>query len=103
MTLYYPSGKRIPHRYQAAYRTHKWDAEVARGIEFHFTLLEWIQWWETNLGEDWFQMRGRLSHQYCMARKGDKGPYASWNVECITVAENHRATKGTSRSALRTR
>jgi len=28
-----------------------------------------------------------------MARKGDKGPYASWNVECLTNTRNCQARK----------
>lgn len=59
-----------------------------RGIEFHFKFDEWVGWWEFNLGPDWFQKRGRPRGKYCMARMGDKGPYASWNVKCILSEEN---------------
>ncbi len=30
-----------------------------RGIEFLFTFEEWVNWWETQLGPDWFKKRGR--------------------------------------------
>src|SRR5690348_2149718 len=59
-----------------------------RGIEFLFTYQEWITWWEFHLGPDWLKLRGKLKHQYCMARKGDTGPYHPDNVECKTVSEN---------------
>jgi len=34
--------------------------------------------------------RGTRSGNYQMARKGDVGPYASSNVNIITLEENHR-------------
>lgn len=65
-----------------------------RGIEFLFTFEEWVNWWEDQLGPDWMQRRGcRRPGQYVMARYEDKGPYASWNVECITNEENSRRAK----------
>lgn len=56
--------------------------------EFHFTLKEWVEWWEAHLGPDWFEKRGPKRHQFCMARFEDKGPYAVWNVKCITNEVN---------------
>lgn len=59
-----------------------------RGIPFHFHFEEWCIWWEQQLGPDWFQMRG--IGKFVMARIGDRGPYAHWNVRCITHAVNSR-------------
>ena len=61
-----------------------------RGIEFLFSFDEWIEWWEQNLGSDWFERRGRRRNQYVMARKGDEGPYQLDNVECILSGQNIR-------------
>lgn len=66
---------------------HKRNAKK-RGIEFHFTLEEWIKWWELHLGIRWMQKRGKEKDQYCMARFGDKGPYQAGNVKCITNEQN---------------
>jgi hypothetical protein len=59
-----------------------------RGIEFKFTFNQWIKWWTFHLGPNWLSKRGRNGNQYCMARKGDKGPYAWRNVQCITHSQN---------------
>jgi len=70
-----------------AYDTQRGSAG-SRGIPWHFTFPQWVAWWEQQLGPDWFQLRGIHRHEYCMARPEDKGPYASWNVKCITNAQN---------------
>lgn len=59
-----------------------------RGIKFQMSLEEWISVWVDALGENWKDKRGRLKHQFCMARLGDKGPYAVGNVKIITNEEN---------------
>jgi hypothetical protein len=66
------------------------DRARSRGIEFNFTYEEWCRWWRANLGPDWFSLRGCGKDKYVMARNGDKGPYAAWNVKCITLSENSR-------------
>jgi len=73
-----------------AFELHRNGATRDRGIPFEFTFEEWVAWWVSNLGEDWFNKRGRRKHEYVMARKGDKGPYAPWNVDCKTQSENAR-------------
>ena len=60
----------------------------ARGIEFSFTFMEWVSWWENYLGKSWMKKRGAHPDQYCMARLGDKGPYSASNVQCITNRQN---------------
>lgn len=68
-----------------AYKQHKINAEK-RGIDFLLSFEEWLQLWEESghLAE-----RGCRSGQYCMARQGDKGPYAVGNVRICSVTENH--------------
>ena len=62
---------------------------IKRGIGWQFTYEEWVAWWETKLGPDWFRLRGHRTGQYVMARTGDKGPYAKSNVRCALVEDNH--------------
>lgn len=71
-----------------AFLQHRWRSKKERQLGFHFTYEEWLGWWKHNLGDDWFTKRGHSSGQYVMARYGDKGPYAPWNVKCITVEQN---------------
>lgn len=66
------------------------NGAARRGIAFHFTYEEWCAWWKYHLGPDWFKLRGKRMGQYCMARRGDKGPYARYNVKCLTHSENSR-------------
>jgi hypothetical protein len=56
-----------------------------RGIEFLFTFEEWWAWWQQ---DDRWSRRGRGGDKLVMARNGDVGPYAPWNVHCCTYAEN---------------
>lgn len=76
-----------------AWRRQK-NSALKRGIGWHFPFEEWCLWWEAQLGPAWFEKRGPRSDQYCMARKGDRGPYAPHNVRCTTVAENHKEYNG---------
>lgn len=72
----------------AAYYAQKYAAGQ-RGIGWEFTFEDWVNWWEEQLGYNWMKKRGCLRGEYVMARKGDKGPYARWNVECKTNTQNH--------------
>jgi len=54
-----------------------------RSISFNFKYEDWLMWWETHLGPDWFLKRGCNSGQYVMARKEDKGAYEEGNIKCI--------------------
>lgn len=58
-----------------------------RKIEFFFTFEEWLIVW---LRSGKINERGPKGHHYCMTRKGDKGPYAIWNVVVKTRIENSR-------------
>lgn len=89
---------KISCKERQAYLLQRWGAKKVRGIEFDFTYEEWLAWWKRNLGPDWFNLRGRHSGQYVMARYRDEGPYAPWNVKCITMRQNCReATAGKNR------
>lgn len=72
-----------------AFRTHAGHAK-GKGVGFDFTFEEWCEWWIDHLGPDWLGKRGKSRGQYVMARFEDKGPYASWNVECIKHEQNIR-------------
>jgi len=68
------------------YDAQKMQASV-RGIEWLFDHDTWFDWWDkTGLWEQ----RGPFRNQYVMARFNDSGPYAPWNVKCITCSENIR-------------
>lgn len=66
------------------YKEHKRHA-AERGIEFKISFSEWVFVWQSS-GK--YNKRGRRKHEYCMARFGDTGPYAIWNVEIITSSKN---------------
>jgi len=74
------------------FQDQKWMAKV-RKIPFKLTFEQWVAWWESELGPDWITKRGCKSGQYVMARKRDKGPYAIWNIECVTSNQNHADMK----------
>lgn len=80
--------RRKDFRERQAFLMQRWCAEKKRGIKFQFTYEEWVAWWEKHLGPDWFEKRGPQFNKYVMARYGDKGPYAPWNVKCILAGEN---------------
>lgn len=79
----------LKSRIWPAYCTQKHQAKD-RSIEFLFTFEDWVNWWEESLGYKWYEKRGRHRGEYVMARFGDKGPYARWNVKCIKHEENIR-------------
>lgn len=58
---------------------------LQRGVEWHFTLTTWVKVWKDSghYGE-----RGRAAGKYQMARKGDCGPYADWNVVIVRMEAN---------------
>jgi hypothetical protein len=66
------------------FNNHRVDAR-RRGIEFLFTFEEWWAWWQV---DNRWENRGRGANQFVMARHGDQGPYAPWNVRCTTAREN---------------
>jgi hypothetical protein len=56
-----------------------------RNVEWLFTFETWWKMWQDS-GK--WEQRGRKQGQYCMARKGDVGPYSVDNVEIITHIQN---------------
>lgn len=71
-------------KYNAAYLAHKYNASI-RNIDFLLTFEEWIQIW---VESGHLHERGCKRGQYCMARFGDKGPYAVGNVKIILHKDN---------------
>ena len=84
----------IPKEARQKFNVHKADAK-RRGVEFLFTLEEWWGWWSQ--GGRWEQ-RGRGRGKLVMARTGDVGPYAPWNVRAATHGENTQETATWKRS-----
>lgn len=66
-----------------------------RRISWQFEFDEWLSVW---LESGHLSERGKLGHQYVMARFGDCGPYAKSNVRIITSAENLSEAHLTKRS-----
>lgn len=54
-----------------------------RGIEWELSLAEWWGLWEAS---GFWNQRGRTG--YCMARKGDTGPYSENNVYFCPTSQN---------------
>jgi hypothetical protein len=57
----------------------------SRKIEWLFTFETWWKMW-TDSGK--WELRGNRKNQYCMARKGDVGPYSPENVDIILTTQN---------------
>ena len=68
--------------YKDKYRDHKFRAKK-RGLDFHFTYEEWIEWW----GKD-IVRRGNRKGNLVMSRYGDVGPYHPDNVFKNTAEQN---------------
>lgn len=77
----------ISHKIRRAYDSQRYKAGQ-RGIKMSFTLEEWVEWWETQLGPNWFSKRGCTKGKYVMARNHDRGAYERTNVKCILASEN---------------
>ena len=67
------------------YLTQKHCAIHTRDIAWEITFPEWAQVWKDSGKLD---ERGLWADGYCMARKGDVGPYSADNVYITTVAAN---------------
>ncbi len=59
-----------------------------RGVEWLFTEAEWLDVWKSS---GHFEKRGRGPGCYQMARFGDCGPYAPWNVLIVRMESNATA------------
>lgn len=66
------------------YKLHKLHAKQ-REIPWLLNYTTWIKIWLSS--QHWHE-RGKERGQYQMARFGDKGPYATWNVRICTIREN---------------
>jgi hypothetical protein len=69
---------------RSKYNTHRHTAKQ-RGINFLLTFDEWWALWEPH-----WHNRGQASHQMCMCRTRDDGPYAVGNVRIATNKENRQ-------------
>lgn len=58
-----------------------------RGIPWEFTFNTWWGVWK-NSGK--WEHRGMGKGKYCMARRGDLGPYSPENVRIITFSQNSK-------------
>jgi hypothetical protein len=58
---------------------------LARGIEWKFSIEQWWDFWK-----DSYERRSGGGDGLCMARHGDVGPYAPWNVYMTTNRQNVR-------------
>jgi hypothetical protein len=87
----------MKHPFWRKYRIARADA-ATRGIEFLFTFDEWLDCWERS---GHLHERGRCKGQYQMARIGDTGPYAPWNVKICTIEENRAEQKMTKEHCSR--
>lgn len=63
------------------------SSAAIRGIEWDFDFNSWLKTW-TDSG--FLSLRGRGVGRYAMAREGDVGPYAAWNVQIIPHEANSR-------------
>ena len=75
-------------------------AAKQRGIIWQFSYPVWYRIWQES--GRWNE-RGREKDQYVMSRPGDKGPYASWNVEIKKHSDNTRECWVGKRHNLATR
>lgn len=69
---------------KAAYNRQKNTAK-ARGIAWEFDFDSWLAVWRDSGN---LHARGIGKGRYCMARFGDKGPYAPGNVEIVLHEKN---------------
>jgi hypothetical protein len=85
-------------KYKTAFYAHRQNARK-RSIEFLFSFDEWLRVWQES---GHLHERGCRRGQYCMARFGDAGPYASWNVKIILHSENivEKIYKDSQREAI---
>jgi hypothetical protein len=58
---------------------------LRREVPFLLSFSEWWHFWK-----DHYPRRGAREQDFCMARKGDQGPYALDNVYLATTAQNRR-------------
>lgn len=61
---------------------------LQRGVEWLFDIDSWLKVWKES---GHFDERGRGAGCYQMARLGDCGPYAEWNVRIVRMESNAAA------------
>jgi hypothetical protein len=59
------------------------------GVEWRFHYRQWVEWWIAQLNAIGAgAQRGRLAHQYVMARHRDQGAYEPFNVSAVHPASD---------------
>lgn len=56
-----------------------------RGIPFLLTVLEWERFCEAT---GYLELRGRGAEELSVDRIDEKGPYAIWNIQALSVSAN---------------
>jgi hypothetical protein len=74
-----------PKRALSAYKAQVASAKK-RGISFEICFTDWWEWWKTD--NRWERRGDVFLDGFVMARKGDIGPYAIWNIYCATFTQN---------------
>jgi hypothetical protein len=77
------------YKYQKSYSKRRIDRN-GDPIGWEFTFDEWLDVWQQS-GK--LHLRGTFKGAYCMARKGDIGPYSKNNVDIVLHADNTRFAK----------
>jgi hypothetical protein len=80
-------------RLKGAYYLQKSNAK-RRGVGWELTFDKWLEIWRRS---GHLEERGVTKGRYCMARRGDVGPYAESNVRIARVEENLREARETDR------
>ena len=82
-------------RARLLFNQHRWNAKL-RDVPWLLTFEQWYGIW---VASGKWALRGPRIGQYCMARKGDSGPYAVGNVyielSTVNVADGTRGRKRT--------
>jgi hypothetical protein len=94
-----PTGRYNDHRYPVlrAYLDQRRNA-ARLGIEWALSLSEWAAIWDQS--GKWAE-RGR-GNGYCLARRGNCGPFAAWNVRVCSNAVNASESYTRTPAAVRT-
>ncbi len=80
-----PMGRYIRHQANAN----------RRGIPWKFTFETWWKMWEDS-GK--WELRGRKSGMFCMARNGDRGEYSPENVQIVQMGVNSTEAQKTRKT-----
>ena len=83
MGRYGPKLDKQTQVYRKRFHVQRWHATNRRGIDWHLTFEEWLEWWGTDIVN-----RGSGHDDMCMCRYGDTGPYSLDNIYKDTHLNN---------------